>query len=68
MVHPELTVVDAGINEGENGKIVGDVAADVEESVKALSPVPGGVGTLTTAILFENLMKAIDIQLGEVNE
>lgn len=67
MVHPQLIVVDAGINEIAGDMIVGDVAADVENAVAALSPVPGGVGTLTTAILFENLMKAIDIQLGEAD-
>lgn len=62
MVHPSLTIIDAGINEIDGGKIVGDVSADVDSHVAAISPVPGGVGTLTTAILFENLLKAIDLQ------
>ncbi|XEC94274.1 bifunctional 5,10-methylenetetrahydrofolate dehydrogenase/5,10-methenyltetrahydrofolate cyclohydrolase [Paenibacillus tarimensis] len=61
MVHPELTVIDAGINEIPEG-IVGDVAPDVAEAVRAMTPVPGGVGTLTTVILFENLMKALGFQ------
>jgi 5,10-methylene-tetrahydrofolate dehydrogenase/Methenyl tetrahydrofolate cyclohydrolase len=65
MVHSRLVVIDAGINELEDGKIVGDAADDVVHAVAAISPVPGGVGTLTTAILFENLMKAIDLQHGE---
>jgi len=65
MVHDDLVVVDAGINEAEDGKMVGDVAVDVAEHVQAISPVPGGVGTLTTAILFENLLKAVEIQLEE---
>lgn len=66
MVHSSLTVIDAGINEIEGGKIVGDAALDVRDQAAAVSPVPGGVGTLTTAILYENLLKALDIQLGEV--
>ena len=70
MVHEGLAIVDAGINETEGGRIVGDVSADIaaEAKVQAISPVPGGVGTLTTAILYENLMKAIEIQLGEANK
>ncbi|OPA76863.1 bifunctional 5,10-methylene-tetrahydrofolate dehydrogenase/5,10-methylene-tetrahydrofolate cyclohydrolase [Paenibacillus selenitireducens] len=62
MVHPDLVVIDAGINETDNGKIVGDVAVDVSEAVAAISPVPGGVGTLTTAVLYQNLLKALEIQ------
>lgn len=65
MVHSNLIIIDAGINEIENGTIAGDAAADVSQYVAALSPVPGGVGTLTTAILYENLLQAIDIQLKE---
>ncbi|RAP74506.1 bifunctional 5,10-methylenetetrahydrofolate dehydrogenase/5,10-methenyltetrahydrofolate cyclohydrolase [Paenibacillus montanisoli] len=62
MVHRALTVVDAGINELADGSICGDAAADLSEAVSAFSPVPGGVGTLTTAMLFRNLMKAMDLQ------
>ncbi|MWC27667.1 bifunctional 5,10-methylenetetrahydrofolate dehydrogenase/5,10-methenyltetrahydrofolate cyclohydrolase [Paenibacillus sp. MMS18-CY102] len=65
MVHPNLAIIDAGINETADGKIVGDVATDAGNHACAISPVPGGVGTLTTAILFENLMKAIGMQFGE---
>jgi methylenetetrahydrofolate dehydrogenase (NADP+)/methenyltetrahydrofolate cyclohydrolase len=63
MAHPGLVIVDAGINETAGGAIVGDVAPDVADAAAALSPVPGGVGTLTTAILFENLLKAAESQL-----
>ncbi|GGG79248.1 bifunctional 5,10-methylenetetrahydrofolate dehydrogenase/5,10-methenyltetrahydrofolate cyclohydrolase [Paenibacillus radicis (ex Gao et al. 2016)] len=66
MVHEGLAVIDAGINEQADGKIVGDAASDIGDIVAAVSPVPGGVGTLTTAILFENLMKALASQQGEV--
>ncbi len=59
-------VVDAGINYVD-GKLVGDVDAEsVAGVVAALTPVPGGVGPLTTAIVFANLMRAIALQLGEV--
>jgi len=58
-------VIDAGINvEGEH--LVGDVDAEAVEarSVAALSPVPGGVGPVTTAIIFRNVLRAIDLQRG----
>ncbi len=61
MLHPELVVIDAGINETENG-ITGDVVPGAAEFAKAVTPVPGGVGTLTTVMLFENLMLAIRLQ------
>lgn len=63
MVHDGLVVVDAGINETASGEIVGDVSSEVIGHVAALSPVPGGVGTLTTACLFANLMQAVRYQL-----
>lgn len=68
MVHAKLAIIDAGINETEGGKIVGDVSEDVLTHVEAISPVPGGVGTLTTATLYENLLTAISMQLEEVNQ
>ncbi len=55
-------VIDAGINVCE-GKLTGDVdAASVEGVVAALTPVPGGVGPLTSAIIFENLIRAATMQ------
>lgn len=66
MVHDDLVIIDAGINEIDGGKIVGDVSPGVSSHVTALSPVPGGVGTLTTAILYENLLRAIELQGKEV--
>ena len=65
MVKPHHVIVDAGINELEDGRIAGDVAADVGELVSAISPVPGGVGTVTTSILFQNLMLALELQREE---
>jgi len=49
-------VVDVGINRVD-GKIVGDVAsAEVEPIVASITPVPGGIGPLTVACLFQNLL------------
>jgi len=62
MVHQGLAIIDAGINETDTGGIIGDAAPDVLEHAAALSPVPGGVGTLTTAVIYENLIKAIKLQ------
>lgn len=51
-------VVDVGIHRKENGKLCGDVrAAELEDVVSALSPVPGGVGPMTIAMLLENTLK-----------
>lgn len=65
MVHTELVLIDAGINERPDGSIAGDLADGAGEHAAAYSPVPGGVGTLTTAILFRNLMDAIEWQQRE---
>ncbi|MBS4209997.1 bifunctional 5,10-methylenetetrahydrofolate dehydrogenase/5,10-methenyltetrahydrofolate cyclohydrolase [Bacillus sp. FJAT-50079] len=62
MIHSNLIIIDAGINEDAEGKMVGDVSSDVDNQVLAMSPVPGGVGSLTTAILFENLLNTIELQ------
>ena len=52
-------VIDVGINRDENGKLCGDVDfEDVKEKVKAISPVPGGVGPMTIAMLLENTLHA----------
>lgn len=63
MIGPDTVVIDAGINATPDGKgICGDVAPDVEEVAKAMTPVPGGVGSLTTTIIMENTLKAIKLQ------
>jgi methylenetetrahydrofolate dehydrogenase (NADP+)/methenyltetrahydrofolate cyclohydrolase len=62
MIAPGATVVDAGINMTPAG-IAGDVDADSVASVAgALSPVPGGVGTVTTALLLRNVVTAAETQ------
>lgn len=66
MVKPGAIVVDAGINEVEGGGYCGDVDFEgVKEVASLISPVPGGVGSLTTALIFKNLLKGISIQEGK---
>ena len=63
MVKEGAVVVDVGINRGENGKLCGDV--DFEEVSKVASyitPVPGGVGPMTIAMLMNNIVKAARAQ------
>jgi methylenetetrahydrofolate dehydrogenase (NADP+)/methenyltetrahydrofolate cyclohydrolase len=62
MISPGATVIDAGINMTPAG-VAGDVDADSVASVAgALSPVPGGVGTVTTALLLRNVLTAAETQ------
>jgi len=59
MVKEGATVIDVVINRNEEGKLVGDVDFDnVEPKVKYISPVPGGVGPMTIAMLMNNVVKA----------
>ncbi len=52
-------VIDVGINVDENGKLCGDVKWDgLEAKVSAATPVPGGVGAVTTAVLCKHLAQA----------
>ena len=51
-------VIDVGLS-FVNGKTCGDVADDVYRKCMAVSPVPGGVGPVTRAVLFENLLNTI---------
>ena len=58
LVGPDMVVVDAGINEVDDA-LVGDVDFDaVAPIVRAITPVPGGVGTLTTSIIMRNVLQA----------
>ena len=55
------TVIDVGINVLEDGKICGDVDFDgVSEIVRAISPVPGGVGAITTAVLAKHVIESAE--------
>ncbi len=54
-------VIDVGVNVDENGKLCGDVNYDqIFEKVKAITPVPGGVGSITTTILMDHIVKACE--------
>jgi len=58
-VKPGAVVVDVGTTRDSNGALVGDVDADkVDPVAGALSPVPGGVGPVTTALLLRNTVAA----------
>ena len=53
------TVVDVGIHVGDDGKLCGDVRfAEAEPVVEAITPVPGGVGTVTTSVLVGHVVEA----------
>lgn len=57
-------VIDVGINDDGNGKICGDVDYErVNDKVKGITPVPGGVGTVTTAILLKHVVEACKKQI-----
>ena len=57
MVKPGATVIDVGVNRMESG-IVGDVDKAVAEVAGLMTPVPGGVGPMTIAMLLSNTLKA----------
>ena len=60
-VSPGQVVIDVGINTDEDGKMCGDVDfAAAEPTVGAITPVPGGVGTVTTALLCEHVVRAAE--------
>jgi len=59
MVKEGACVIDVGINRLEDGKIVGDVEFEnVEKKVGFITPVPGGVGPMTIAMLMNNVIKS----------
>ena len=59
MVKPGAVVIDVAMNRNEAGKLCGDVAfAEVKEIASAITPVPGGVGPMTRAMLMKNTLLA----------
>lgn len=63
MVRPGAVVIDVGINRGEDGKLHGDVdETSLEDMDGYLSPVPGGVGLMTRAMLMVNTLRAAKLQ------
>ena len=62
MIKKNAVVIDVGINR-INGNIVGDVDFEkVSKKVSYITPVPGGVGPMTVAMIFENVLDAINIK------
>lgn len=63
LVKKGSVVIDVGINRDENGKLCGDVDVDnVKDKVAYLTPVPGGVGLMTVAMLMKNTLEAAKMQ------
>jgi methylenetetrahydrofolate dehydrogenase (NADP+)/methenyltetrahydrofolate cyclohydrolase len=70
-IKPGATVIDVGINrlppetEGGKGRLVGDVAfAEAAQVAGAITPVPGGVGPMTIAVLLRNTLVAAHAHAG----
>jgi methylenetetrahydrofolate dehydrogenase (NADP+)/methenyltetrahydrofolate cyclohydrolase len=64
-IKPGATVIDVGMNRNANGKVVGDVNPDdARELASAYTPVPGGVGPLTIAMLMANIVQLAEHHLG----
>ena len=59
MIKKDAVIIDVGINRDENGKVVGDVDFEnVSKKASYITPVPGGVGPMTIAMLMNNVIKA----------
>ena len=59
MIKNGAVVIDVGINRGEDGKLVGDVDFEnIQDKASYITPVPGGVGPMTIAMLMSNVVKA----------
>lgn len=66
-IKPGAVVIDVGIHRMEKGKVCGDVD-DKEDKAGFLSPVPGGVGPMTIAMLMQNCLEAALTQAGQVSK
>ncbi len=65
MVKDGAVVIDVGMNRDENGKLCGDVDFEnVKDKCSFITPVPGGVGPMTIAMLMKNTLTAAKIQNG----
>ena len=60
-IKPGSTVIDVGMNRKADGKLIGDVDPEaVKELAGAYTPVPGGVGPLTIAMLMSNTVRSAE--------
>ena len=60
-VHPGQIVLDAGVTALPDGTLLGDVAAEAAGTVAACTPVPGGIGSVTTALLLLHTVQSAEI-------
>lgn len=60
MVRPEQVLIDVGTNFDEKGQMVGDISQTAKEKAALASAVPGGVGLITVAELFDNLVRLVE--------
>ena len=68
MVKDGAVIIDVGMNRNENGKLAGDVDFEnVKEKTSFITPVPGGLGPMTIAMLMNNVIKATIQQNGIVD-
>jgi methylenetetrahydrofolate dehydrogenase (NADP+)/methenyltetrahydrofolate cyclohydrolase len=64
MVKPGASVIDVGVNRLADGKLAGDVDFDaVKEIAGSITPVPGGVGPMTIAMLIANTIRAAELSI-----
>jgi methylenetetrahydrofolate dehydrogenase (NADP+)/methenyltetrahydrofolate cyclohydrolase len=64
MIHPGMVLIDAGTSESA-GKLVGDIDPRCEAEAAVFTPTPGGVGPITVAMVFKNLLKLLRLRSGE---
>ena len=57
-VRPGAVVIDVGTNEAPDGSMIGDVDTAAVDPIAVVTPVPGGVGPVTTAVLLRNVVAA----------
>ena len=63
MVKQGAVIIDVGMNRNEEGKLCGDVDFEnIKEVAGAITPVPGGVGPMTIAMLMKNCLTAAELQ------
>ena len=68
MVKPGAVVIDVGINRDANGKLCGDVDFETAKEVAGfITPVPGGVGPMTIAMLLLNTVEAAERNVASSN-
>ena len=61
MIKPGAVVFDVGLSR-VNGQLIGDVHREVSEVASAITPVPGGVGPMTRAMLLQNVVSLAESQ------